>query len=671
MSMSHFNSEDPRSVLAPPMDLVERLVAMCKAGQHGEAEPHLRQFTLAYPNHLLGWVLFATVLRSQKKDPEAMVALRHAVSLAPNDPILSFNLGNVLRDGGQAVQARDCYQRSIDLQPQFAKAHFQLGSLQQDAGLWVEAERSYRQCILYEPTHVDALVNLAYLLQDQGRFEQAFSVYRKALKVAPDNPILHYNQADLLHDMGRLKEAQSACLTALKLAPQFAAAHNNLGTILKDLGDHMGALKAYRQSLALAPLDTDAHSNLLFCMNYMPDLEAGPRLEQAKQYGQVVRDKATQRFTAWHCAEDAQRLKVGLVSGDFRTHPVGYFLENFIAHVDPSRIELVAFSTQVRTDALTSRIRPFFKAWLSLAGLADEVAANLIHQQGIHVLLDLSGHTAGNRLPVFAHKPAPVQASWLGYFATTGVAEIDHLVADPWTLPEPQEARFVEHIWRLPRTRLCFSAPTLEVPVTPLPAVSAGVLTFGCFSNISKINDEVVALWARLLLHVPGSRLLLKAKQLGDPTVQHKIKHRFERHGVAPERLLLEGPEPRAAYLAAYGRVDMGLDTWPFPGGTTTAESLWMGVPVLTLAGEEFLSRQGSGMMRSVGLEDWVATSSEDYLRLAAQKAADLDALGQLRAGLRERALRSPLFDAAQFARDFEDAMRGMWQHHLKHRGPT
>jgi predicted O-linked N-acetylglucosamine transferase (SPINDLY family) len=297
-----------------------------------------------------------------------------------------------------------------------------------------------------------------------------------------------------------------------------------------------------------------------------------------------------------------------------------------------------------------------------LFGKSNEAAAQLIHSDAVHVLMDLSGHTAGTRLPVFAWKPAPLQVSWLGYFATTGVTEIDYFIADPWVLPETEEPYFTEKIWRLPETRLCFTPPDVNVEVSPLPALSNGYITLGCFNNLAKMNDDVVALWARILESIPDSRLLLKAGQLKESSALQNTINRFAAHGIDANRLILEGPESREQYLAAYHRVDIALDPFPYPGGTTSVEGLWMGVPILTLAGERFLSRQGVGILMNAGLPEWIATDTDDYFIRAISHAADLQRLSDLRGRLRPQILASPIFDAPRMARNFEAALRGMWQ---------
>jgi protein O-GlcNAc transferase len=315
---------------------------------------------------------------------------------------------------------------------------------------------------------------------------------------------------------------------------------------------------------------------------------------------------------------------------------------------------------------LTSRIKPYFESWRPIHALTDEAAAQMIHEAGVQVLLDLSGHTGNNRLPVFAWRPAPVQATWLGYFATTGVAEIDYIIGDPQVAPPDEARHFTESVWPLPEIYYCFTPPDIAVNVSRLPALSSGGVTFGCFNNLNKVNDGVVAVWARVLDAVPGSRLLLKAHQLRDPAVCIVIRERFAVHGIVGERLELEPSSPRVDYLRAYDRIDVALDPFPYPGGTTSCEALWMGVPVLTRRGDRFLSHAGETIVHNAGLPDWIAADENDYVAKAACFASDLRQLADMRAVLRDRVLASPVFDAARFARHFETAAWGMWDRWLE-----
>lgn len=523
-----------------------------------------------------------------------------------------------------------------------------------------------QKAVALMPGDVEAHSNLGNLLRDCDRLEEAAASYRRATELKPDYAAAHFNLGITLRDLGRLNEAVDSYRRAIGLQPGFAEAHNNLGNALKDLGRLDDALDAYKQALAAKPDYVEACGNALFARNYLPGSSPEAMLADARTYGSLVANRA-QPFTDWPNDRSADRtLRIGLVSGDLVTHPVGFFLEGALkalAQQQPSRIEIHAYANNPIEDAVTQRIKAVCTGWCAVAGMSDEALAQRIRSDAIDILIDLSGHTGLNRLPMFAWKPAPVQVSWLGYMSTTGVAAIDWLLADPWTLPPSEDHHFTEQIWRLPETRLCFTPPDADLAVSPLPAQTQGHVTFGCFNNLTKVNDEVVRAWVQVLQAVPGSVLLLKADQLNDPVECQRMLDRFAEQGIEARRLQLQGRSPRADYLAAYHQIDIALDPFPYTGGTTSAESLWMGVPVLTLAGERMIARQGVGLMMNAGLPDWVASDLDDYVTKAAAHAADLPSLASLRAGLRQQVLTSPLFDAARFAHHFEAAMHGMWQH--------
>jgi predicted O-linked N-acetylglucosamine transferase (SPINDLY family) len=436
----------------------------------------------------------------------------------------------------------------------------------------------------------------------------------------------------------------------------------SLANTLLDQDQFARAQEIYRQILTLRPEHSEAHTNLLFSMNFTGQSVA-EYVAEARRYGRMVSTLAGTLPACDPGRKGGAPLRVGLVSGDLREHPVGHFLEGTIANLDRSRVELIAYSTFNVDDAVSARMRSHFSKW-TLLPKGDKAAAQMIRADGIDILVDLAGHTGNNRLPLFAWRPAPVQASWLGYFASTGVEQMDYFIADPITTPETHRSAFTEQVWHLPCTRLCFTAPDIHVPVSDLPALSDGVVTFGCFNSLSKMNESVVGVWARLLHAAPQSRLFLKAKQFKSAAVRAQVLARFQDHAIPAHRLVLEGPSTRAEYLAAYGRVDIGLDPFPFTGATTTAESLWMGVPVLTLAGDRLVARQGMGLLTNAGLGNWIATDEDDYIGRAVALASDLPRLALLRAGLRSQVRQSPLFDGARLARDLEDALERMWDVH-------
>lgn len=587
---------------------------------------------------------------------------RQALHVHPDHAQAHNNLGLCLYKMGEAVDAEQHIRRAIYLLPDYVEALGNLGAVLHTQGLFTQAESFFRQALEIKPQYPYALNNLGNLLQDMGRYNEAFEALSLALEINPNSAETHNNMGNLLQWQKQFTQAEACYRKALSLAPNNAEATNNLGTVLGELGRLEEAERCYQQALSLDPFHFQAHSNLLFTRNYMSTASPQECLELARTFGQKAAAKALRPFHSWHCDVMPKRLKIGLVSGDFLNHPVGYFLEGALSRMNPATLEIIAYPTHAQEDELTHRLKACCAAWRPIVGLTDERAAHLIHHDGVHLLVDLSGHTAHNRLPLFAWKPAPLQVSWLGYFATTGLAAMDYLLADPWTLPAAEEAYFTEAIWRLPNTRLCFTPPGTDSKVSSLPALQNGFVTFGCFNHLSKINETVVHTWSKILQRVGNSRLFLKSKHLGDPAMQRQVAQRFTDCGISPARLIMEGASPRGDYLAAYHRVDMMLDTFPFPGGTTTAEGLWMGVPVLTLAGERFLGRQGVGLLENAGLHNWVADNPQAYVEQAVAHAARVDNIARLRATLRTLVQASPIFAADNFAKDMETAFWQMWQ---------
>jgi len=628
-----------------------------------EAAACYRKALALNPDFFVVHYNLGNVLSEQGKLNEAAASYRKALDLQPSFARAQHNLGVTLHDQGKLDEALACFRRVLDMQPNFVEAYCNIGKTLHDQGRLDEAIASFRRALDLYPDFAEAHCHLGVSLQEQGKLAEAVASYRRALTLMPDFVDAHNNLGIALHAQGNLNGAVSSFHRALALRPDLADAYSNLGNVFKDQGRIDEAVASYRQALILKPDFFDAYSNLLLCLNYLPGQSVSGYLEEARRFGRQAAARIEERFSNWTCSVSPERLRIGLVSGDFRDHPVGFFLENMLAGLDPSRIELFAYSTHHREDALTARIRPRFSAWKSLLGMQDEAAARLIHDDGLHVLLDLSGHTSHNRLPLFAWKPAPVQVSWLGYSASTGLAEMDYLLADPYVVPPSEEAHFTEAIWRLPESYLCFSPPQRAMTVASLPALKEGCITFGCFNNPAKINDLVIALWAKVLHGVKGSRLYLKAKQFGDATFSENMRQRFLACGIAPGRLLMEGFDPRRGeHLAAYNRVDIALDPFPYNGTTTSVEGLWMGVPFIARRGDRFVSHVGESIAHNTGMADWIAGDDEDYLAKVVAQAADLEQLSRLRAGLRQQVSASPLFDSLRFARNFETAMWGMWR---------
>ncbi len=617
---------------------IAALASLFTGGKYAEALACAQVLTTRHPRHALSWKILGTILKQTGQGAAALSAMQQAVELAPNDVEAHYNLGVILQELAQHEAATASLRRALALRPGLAEGYY----------------------------------NLGLSLQTLGRFDDAVAAYEKALDMKPGHFQAHNNLGLARHAQGRLYDAEASYRAAIRAKPSYAAAYVNLGSALQDLGRIDDAVASFEKALALEPESFPARGNLLFAYNLLPD-DCMPRaLEEARRYGTLAAARARRRNDWQVSREPERRLRVGFVSADLRRHSVGYFLENVfgaLAQQAADRVALFAYSNHRELDEVGKHLQSFCEDWVDVTRMSDEQLAARIHADRIDILFDLSGHTGGSRLPMFAWKPAPIQATWLGYVATTGLAEMDYLIADPWVVPPGGDAQFVEQVWRLPETMVCFTPPAFDLQVRALPALGNGYVTFGCFNNLTKINDGTIALWARILAAVPDSRLFLNTRQLQDQRTREALARRFAKLGVEPGRLILEGLPTRESSLDAYNRVDIALDPFPYPGGTTSVEALWMGVPVLTLAGQRLASRLGVSYLQNTGLPQWLARDQTEYLDLALRYAADLPALASLRAGLRARVLASPIYDAARFARHFEAALRGMWHRRLERSG--
>lgn len=631
-------------------------------GRFEAAVTHYQQAITLKPDHAEAYLNLSSSLKALERLEEAKYSCQQALAIKPDYAQAYNNLGIIFADLGDLAASEQSYRQALVINPDYADVHNNLGITLKNLGRYQEAEHCHRQTLVIQPNHVEAYNNLGIVLRDLGRLPEAEQCYRRAIAIAPEYADAHSNLGVTLVAANRLHEAEACYRHALSLKADSIEANLNLGNVLKDQGRFEEAEQSYLTSLKIKPTLTTALANLLYVHNYTAHHSPASRLIEAKRYGELVAKKVRQKFSTWHCEAQPQRLRIGLVSGDFREHVVSHFLENFLSHVDSSKIELVAYSNYAKADKVTERLQAYFAQWKTIFSLNDEQAAQCIHNDAVHILIDLSGHTAHNRLLVFAHKPAPLQVSWLGYWATTGLAEMDYILADEVGVPAQNQWHFLEKVHYLADTRLCFSAPQVELAVTPLPALTNGYITFGCFQNLSKVTDSVLVVWGQILAQLPNARLRFQSKQLRDKQVAEALYARLARYGIEAARVKLHAASSREVYLYAHGQVDMILDTFPYTGGTTTCEALWMGVPTLTLAGETLLARQGASLLSAAGLPDWVADNEASYIKQAVVFANNFNQLAVLRNGLREQVLASPLFDGQRFAKNFENTLWKLWE---------
>lgn len=633
-------------------------------GHSDEAVAAFRRALELKPDYALARNNLGVALRDKGRLEEAAAEFRRALYFQPGDADTHKNLANVLREQGCLDEAIAEFRRALQLMANDAGAHYGLGTALLDRGEIDQAVSEFRRALQLKPDFAEAHTDLGTGLREQGHLEEAVAEYRRALELKPNYPLAHNNLGTALADRGHLQEAVAAFRRALELKPDYATAYKNLGFALQNQGYLDDAIIAYRRALQLQPGFADAHTCLLYCLHYLPDSDPNEIFREHCGW-QELHGRPLEKFRQPHSnlPDPARRLRVGYVSADFRKHSVAFFLESLFAAHDREKVELFCYADVLREDAFTERFRQYAAQWRSITGMGDEQVANLIRTDSIDILVDLAGHTAHNRLRVFARKPAPVQVSYLGYPNTTGLSAMDYRVtdadADP---PGSMDHLHTEQLVRLPDSAWCFRPFDESPPVAERPAVSTGGIVFGCFNARPKITEELVTLWARLLRQVPGSRLLLKIAGVSEPTAQDRMRELLAKGGVERERLELMGRTPTTSeHLAVYGRVDIALDTFPYHGTTTTCEALWMGVPVVTLAGKTHASRVGVSLLHNIGLEDLIAHSREQYVEIAVKLAGDVARLAQLRATLRTRMAASPLMNAPQFARNMEGAYRRMW----------
>jgi predicted O-linked N-acetylglucosamine transferase (SPINDLY family) len=575
------------------------------------------------------------------------------------------NLGNALGALGQYNAAVNSYHRALETRPDYTDAHYNLGSTLHHTGQLLAAVTSYRRVLDIDPDFTAAHNNLGIVLQTIGKLEDAVESYRRALQIQPDYAEAHNNLGNVLRIIGQTDAAVASYSCALKFKPDYAEAYNNLANVLQDQGKHNDAAANYHRALEIKPDYAEAHSNMLCSMQYSPGYTQAEIFAKHLAYAQCFELPLIKNGHAHADSLDpCKRLKIGYVSPDFRQHSVAYFIESVLAHHDRNNYEIYCYCNNSVYDQVTLRLKSLVEHWCDIKIMDDEEAAQQIKIDNIDILVDLAGHTAANRLLIFARKPAPLQVSWLGYPHTTGLSSVDYKISDSYADPVGMsEGYYSEKLYRLKATSTCYHPPHSSPEVGCLPAYRQGTITLGSFNNLTKVTPEVCELWAKLLLNIPGSRLMLKAKTLADLAIRHKLIEQFANYSIGQERLILASHDAtHFEHMNRYNQIDIGLDPFPYNGTTTTFEATWMGVPVVSLNGNSYASRMGVSILTNLELTDLIANSPEDYIAVASRLAGDLSGLAELREGLRDRLKKSPLTNETQFTLDLEQAYREMWK---------
>jgi predicted O-linked N-acetylglucosamine transferase (SPINDLY family) len=516
----------------------------------------------------------------------------------------------------------------------------------------------------FKPSYAEAYFNLGTIRQLDGNREAALTLYEKALSYKPEYAEAYSNMGIVFKDMDDLDAAITCIKKALSLKPDLVGAHNSLGNVLALRGYHAAAVESYRKALSIVPEYAGAHSNLLLAMQYTATSRQTGAFSEQKQFAKYLEDPYKPNWPIHlNTRQENRRLRVGYVSPDFNRHSVAYFIESVLANHDRRLVEIYCYYNNTLVDSVTQRFMALSDHWIVCCSLSDTQLAERIKNDGIDILVDLAGHTANNRLPVFARKPAPVQISYLGYPASTGLTAMDYRLTDIYADPVCDDtSEYTEKLLRLPTTFLCYCPPDDAPSVSESPARKNGFVTFGSFNALPKITPSVVACWSRILQAQPEARMIIKTGGLGDLKTRRNMQNLFFQHGISDERLYLFAKDENFnQHLLRYNDVDICLDTFPYNGTTTTCEALWMGVPTISIRGARHAARVGASLLTNVGLEQLIVADEDEYCRLAVQLSADISVIESLRAGLRRRVTESPLLDGLGLTRAIESEFKSVW----------
>ena len=630
-------------------------------GNLDAAIPCYRRAAELKPDHAEAHNNLGIALQAQGRMEDAAASHRQALHWKPDYAEAHNNLGNALQAQGRLDDAIPCYRRAVELRPDYAQAYTNLGSAFKDQGKLDDAVACHRRAVQLQPGIAEIHNNLGNAFLAQGNLDDSAACYRRALQLKPDCAEMHTSLGNALHALGKLDDAVACYRRALELKPNYAQALGDLATSLKEQGKLDDAVACYRRAVAMKPDLMQADSNLLFTLHYCPDYDARAIYEESRRWDRRHGEPLA-KFIRPHENERSpeRRLRIGYVSPDFRSHCQSLFTGPLFSAHDRRNFEIFCYADVACPDDTTVRLHSLADAWRHIVGRRDEEIAQLVRQDEIDILVDLTMHMAHNHALVFARKPAPVQVCWLAYPGTTGQAAIDYRLTDVYLDPPGlHDEDYAEESIRLPDTFWCYDPQSREPAVNPLPALEKGYLTFGCLNNFCKVNPAVLTLWAQVMRAVERSRILILAPEGGH---RQDTLALLAREGIQPERVDFIAMQPRRDYLKLYKNIDVGLDTLPYNGHTTSLDSFWMGVPVVTLVGQTVVGRAGLSQLSNLGLPELIAETPEQFVSIAAGLAGDLPRLSQLRATLRERMLGSPLMDAPRFARNIEAAYRGMWQ---------
>ncbi|MEO6875488.1 MAG: tetratricopeptide repeat protein [Opitutaceae bacterium] len=642
-------------------ELLQTAVTHHQGGRLIDAEQCYGRVRSAAPRNFDAFHLSGLLAFQQGRHEDAAALLQRGLALNPRSALCEMRLGVVCAALNDLTSAEKHLRAALAREPALAEAWCHLGATLKGLNRLAEAGAAYMQEIALKPDYGDAHNRLGALVSEMSGFAAAVPHFRRAVELQPDDLVSRANLGVALAQAGAAAEARQCFERVLAVEPDHELALTGRALVHQEAGRIADAIADYSAVLQKRPRNHEAHSGRLLAKHYLAEVSWDDLFADHAAFGTVAAQLSLASLP--NSADPARRLRVAFLSPDLRAHSVAYFLEPLLAHLDREQFEIYLYHDHPRVDAMSERLKKYATQWRHFAGRSGTSVESAIRADAPDVLVDLAGHTGLNRLPLFARRLAPVQITYLGYPNTTGLRTMDYRLVDAVTDPVGEADRFhTEQLVRFAPTAWSYAPPAAAPDCPEPPSAKAGFVTFGCFNNFAKVNAATLGVWSRVLTAVPGSHLLLKGYGLDDPAQAADLRVRLAALGIDGARVQLMGRTPGIAnHLAAYGRMDIALDTFPYHGTTTTCEALWMGCPVVTLPGDRHASRVGASLLQAVGRPDWIARDADDYVRIAAELAGDQLRLAHERLHLREAMRSSPLMDHAGQGRRFGAAIRTCW----------